>query len=117
MVAAGCCDEEEEGEGEGEGEVVADGEADEAGETDGGGVGLSRSSELVSTLALGVGDAVVAGKHTSSSTVELMLATEGEHVSSSERKAMRTAMLSARRCLLFHLLNASLMMALTTSLG
>ena len=106
------------------GEGALEGEADEAGEADRGGVGLSRSSELspsTTLLELGVGEAVLAvvaeEVHTSSSTVELILATDGEQESSSDRKAISTAMLSASRCLLFHLLNASLMIALTTSLG
>ena len=139
-MTAGCCcccgedelvmeaevEEEEDEEGEVEGEGPAEGEAEEAGEIDkdGGGVALSRRSVLLaSAFESGVGEGVAAlvGDDevgaSSSSKVALMSATEGEEDPSSERKAMSTAMLSAKRCLLFHLLSASLITALTTSLG
>ena len=120
-------EEEEEGgevvgevEGEEEEEGPADGVTGGAGEQEvAGGVALSRSSEFASTLALDIGEAevLVADDVVSASTVELISATEGEQESSSDKKAISTAMLSAKRCLFCHLLNASLITALTTSLG
>ena len=133
IVVCGCGEfeeeeEEEEGEGEVDGEV--EGQEEEEGLADGvtggaggqevaGGVALSRSSEFAPTLALDVGvvEVLAVDGIVSASTEELISATEGEQESSSDKKAISTAMLSARRCLFCHLLNASLITALTTSLG
>ena len=93
LTTADCCcgekgEEEEEAEGDGEGEGAARGEVEGAGEVEevGGGVALSRSSEVTPTLALGVEDAEVAGGgdmllslvSMPSSSDELMFATEGK---------------------------------------
>ena len=136
MIEVCCCgeveegEEEEEEEEEGEVEPEVEGGEEEEGAADGvpagageeevaGGVALSRSSEFAPTLVLDVGevDVLVADDVVSASTDELISATEGERESPSDKKAISTAMLSAERCLFCHLLNASLIIALTTSLG